>query len=135
MHDCAYRECSVQFTQKIEINLHKYRFGLRVKKMAATRDSWYCSDSANHRVQYGNRKEAMKEYIEKTPYAIHIPDSKILGAHMEPTWCRQDPGGPHVGPMKIAIWDNLTWSNVSSMTNNQTAINHVSRLFDVYNII
>ena len=26
------------------------------------------------------------------------PDSKIHGAYMEPTWGRQDPGGPHVGP-------------------------------------
>ena len=23
---------------------------------------------------------------------------------MGPTWGRQDPGGPHVGPMDIAIW-------------------------------
>ena len=24
---------------------------------------------------------------------------------MGPIWGRQDPGGPHVGPMNIAIWD------------------------------
>ena len=24
---------------------------------------------------------------------------------MGPIWCRQDPGGPHVGPMNFAIWD------------------------------
>ena len=24
---------------------------------------------------------------------------------MGPTWDRQDPGGPHVGPMNFAIWD------------------------------
>ena len=23
---------------------------------------------------------------------------------MEPIWGRQDPGGPHVGPMNVAIW-------------------------------
>ena len=33
-----------------------------------------------------------------------VPDSKVHGANMRPIWGRQDPGGPHVGPMNIAIW-------------------------------
>ena len=33
-----------------------------------------------------------------------IPDSKVQGANMGPIWGRQDPGGPHVGPMNFAIW-------------------------------
>ena len=37
---------------------------------------------------------------------IHVnPDSKVHGANMGPTWGRQDPGGPHVGPMNFAIWE------------------------------
>ena len=32
------------------------------------------------------------------------PDSKVHGANMGPIWGRQGPGGPHVGPMKLAIW-------------------------------
>ena len=32
------------------------------------------------------------------------PDIKVHGANMEPTWGRQDPGGPHVGHMNLAIW-------------------------------
>ena len=30
---------------------------------------------------------------------------------MGPTWGRQDPGGPHVGPMNLAIWGSfkMTW--------------------------
>ena len=32
------------------------------------------------------------------------PDSKVHGANMGPIWGRQDPGGPHVGPMNFAIW-------------------------------
>ena len=35
---------------------------------------------------------------------ILIPDSKVYGASMGPNWGRQDPGGPHVGPMDLAIW-------------------------------
>ena len=31
------------------------------------------------------------------------PDSKVHGANMGLTWGRQDPGGPHVGPMNLAI--------------------------------
>ena len=37
------------------------------------------------------------------------PDSKVHGAYMGPTWGRQDPGGPHVGPMNLAIWVGLFW--------------------------
>ena len=33
-----------------------------------------------------------------------FPGSKVYGAKMGPTWGRQDPGGPHVGPMNLAIW-------------------------------
>ena len=32
-----------------------------------------------------------------------FPDNKVHGAHMGTTWDRQDPGGPHVGPMNLAI--------------------------------
>ena len=40
---------------------------------------------------------------------------------MGPIWGRQDPGGPHVGPMNFAIWDatdqvyeNFAWSMVAT---------------------
>ena len=32
------------------------------------------------------------------------PDCKVHGANMGPIWGRQDPGGPHAGPMNLAIW-------------------------------
>ena len=34
----------------------------------------------------------------------NCPDSKVHGANMGPIWGRQDPGGPHVGPMTLDIW-------------------------------
>ena len=37
-------------------------------------------------------------------YCSLVPDSKVHGANMGPTWGRQDPGGPHVGHMNLAIW-------------------------------
>ena len=42
------------------------------------------------------------------PQCVNIfqayPDSKVHGAIMGPIWGRQDPGGPHVGPMNFVIW-------------------------------
>ena len=37
--------------------------------------------------------------------AAAIPDSKVHGADMGPIWGQQDPGGTHVGPMNLVIWD------------------------------
>ena len=34
-----------------------------------------------------------------------IPDSKVHGANMRPTWVLSTPDGPHVGPMNLAIRD------------------------------
>ena len=45
----------------------------------------------------------------KVPGTIITPESKVYGAYMGPTWGRQDPGGPHVGPMNLAIWDSKWW--------------------------
>ena len=36
-------------------------------------------------------------------HRYHYPDSKVHEAYMGPIWGRQDPGGPHVGPMNLAI--------------------------------
>ena len=33
------------------------------------------------------------------------PDSKVHGAKMGSTWGRQDPGGPHVSHVNLAIWE------------------------------
>ena len=37
----------------------------------------------------------------------YIPDSKVHGANMGPTWGWQDPCGSHVGPINFAIFDVL----------------------------
>ena len=34
-----------------------------------------------------------------------VPDGKVHGANMGPTWILSSPGGPHIGPMNLAIWD------------------------------
>ena len=45
------------------------------------------------------------------------PDSKVHGANMGPNWVLSSPGGPHVGPMYLAIWELNTcalahWSHM-----------------------
>ena len=49
---------------------------------------------------------------------VAIPDSKVYGVYVGPTWGRQDPGGPHVGPMNLAIGDCL--GSESSPAHRQT---------------
>ena len=41
---------------------------------------------------------------KEAPLYNDYPDSKVHGANMGPVWGRQDPDGPHVGPMNFAIW-------------------------------
>ena len=36
-----------------------------------------------------------------------MPANKVNEANMGPTWGRQDPGGSHVGPINLAIWDDI----------------------------
>ena len=41
---------------------------------------------------------------------IHVSMTPLIASFMGPIWGtiwgRQDPGGPHVGPVNFAIWDN-----------------------------
>ena len=36
---------------------------------------------------------------------LNSPYSKVHGANMGPIWGREDPCGPHFGPMKFVIWE------------------------------
>ena len=47
-------------------------------------------------------------------------DNKVHGANMGPIWGRQDPGGPHVGPMNFAIWIIIGSGNVLPPVRHQT---------------
>ena len=52
---------------------------------------------------------------------IATPDSKVHGANMGRIWGRQDPFGPHFGPMNFAIWDMiLTFAKYASLPFNQS---------------
>ena len=59
--------------------------------------------------QRSNMKTFIKNLcdIYMATVSIGIPDSKVHGANMGPTWGQQDPGGPHVGHVNLVIWDIL----------------------------
>ena len=44
------------------------------------------------------------------------PNNKVHGTYMGPTWDRQDPGGPHVGPMNLAIREAISCTNADWFT-------------------
>ena len=61
------------------------------------------------------------------PQLNEIPDNRVHGAIMGPIWGRQDPGGPHIGPMNFAIWD--------SIHGEFTTRNRVCRIYDALDFI
>ena len=38
---------------------------------------------------------------------LYNPDSRVNGANMGPTWVLSAPDGPHIGPMNLAIRENI----------------------------
>ena len=68
--------------------------------------------------------------------SIVIPDSKVHGANMGPIWGRQDPGGPHVGPMNLAVWEHgactlqaiVTWVQVTWLFLKQSLVTPIATI-------
>ena len=54
-----------------------------------------------------------------------LPDSKFHGANMGSTWGRQDPDGPHVGPMDFAIWTVSIYSGAYKPNPIYTKMRHL----------
>ena len=52
-----------------------------------------------------------------------IPDSKVHGANMRPTWVLSAPEGPNVGPMDLAIRDGLISGHIANSC-RKSGLNH-----------
>ena len=50
--------------------------------------------------------EGHEKIYRKIPLLFHIPESKVHGDNMGPTWVPPAPDGPHVGPMNLVIRDD-----------------------------
>ena len=78
--------------------------------------------------------------------SYYIPDNKVHVANMGPTWVLSAPGGPHVGPMNLAIrdliWDMTSWmpasepykkwGNMSYGSTNNYNHNYISLYITIY---
>ena len=63
-------------------------------------------DNNHHRhinMIHGSFWNGLKISLFQVPNSF--PGSKVHGANMGPTWGRQDPGGPHIGPVNFAVWE------------------------------
>ena len=58
------------------------------------------------RYQFGSSLEKM-DHVAMLSILPMQRESKVHRANMGPTWGRQDPGGPHVGHLNLAIWDSI----------------------------
>ena len=56
---------------------------------------------------------------QRSHKAQGYPDSKVHGANMGPILGRQDPGGPHVGPMNFVIW---VWKSINCNAFNTSCV-------------
>ena len=54
-----------------------------------------------------SRNGANSQLDTQTNGDENIPDRKVHGANIGPTWALSAPGEPHVGHMNLAIWDDL----------------------------
>ena len=59
---------------------------------------------------------------------VNYPESKVREAYMGPTCGRQDPGGPHVGPINLAIRVHWTVVWLVSWLKNRTSLTQVNLL-------
>ena len=57
------------------------------------------------------------EHTDAITWYLIIPGSKVHGDNMGPIWGRQDPGGPHVGPMNLHLWDVTQDNSIKILTN------------------
>ena len=61
-----------------------------------------CTNMWPRLVAWMNTSEHEQEF--SSYHRDTAPDSEVHGANMGTICCRQDPGGPHVGPTNFALW-------------------------------
>ena len=53
---------------------------------------------------FSGKATQIARFMATAATVLTYPDSKVHGANMGPIWDRQHQGGPHIGPMNLAIW-------------------------------
>ena len=94
---------------KVLVSVHRYILqaigmcSLR-RKIISVLPLWgciYCRKYRNTFIYNHQSKETWRVHMKTKT----LPDSKVHGTNMGPTWVLSAPDGPHVGAMKLAIRD------------------------------
>ena len=107
---------------KIYFNGERKQIKTNDKKQIEASQRWQSSRSSDIKINHActpsaveyKRPELGHHGVRQISYVMirhsadyarwNIPDGKVHGANMGPTWGRKDPDWPHVGHTKIAIW-------------------------------
>ena len=90
---------SVLFTHNIKIGLRDVEDMGQMNQHQSISNTTNCIPYAQF-VYWKSENKLFGHFVR-----TNNPDSKVHGANMGPIRGRQDPGGPHVGPMYFAFWE------------------------------
>ena len=79
-----------------------------VQSIYHTQNIFHLNITSHATICHGSHVHCMHHFwtsLTKSSGVWSTTDSKVHGANMGPIWGRQDPGGPHVGPLILAILD------------------------------
>ena len=86
----------------------KWKYGIGVKVLNFTKMLYPVPITLIAYVCGTDRDACSSGQLHICPIVMpQLPDSKVYGANIGPIRGRQDPGGPYVGPMNLAIWEML----------------------------
>ena len=76
------------------------------KRLSKQSWGWWFETPSHPLWRHCNETIKGRGEVPVNPMVFQSPftDSKVYGANMGPTWVLSAPGGPHVGPMDLAIW-------------------------------
>ena len=95
--------CKTKKTFTVNTYTYSYLFMcIHVKYVQnSARCLWHNLSTTNRYLGHGNHMQL--KTVGSGP-CHRYPERKVHGANMGPIWGRQDPGGPHVGHVNIAIY-------------------------------
>ena len=106
-YQCAAYIRDLRYVRNIDLDDNLPRMSNKTRQSRNETRWALCAAPRTVSSSFGNllmEKEQEVDHINYVDTLKRDPDSKIHGTNMGPIWGRQDPGGPHVGPMNFAIW-------------------------------
>ena len=107
----------------------------------------YCQSSRQrHATDWQNYDIFNSRYLSTNQFTVKLdqhavnfnyPDITVHRANVGPIWGRQEPGGPHDGPMNFAIWEGMgdTWQSVPVHPNPLLRSSNIRRVSMLHTIL